>query len=132
MRKWRGAATAVAGMVFAVAWPSLALSHAAPGAEPVRTHVTANGLVADLYVPADAKGRTPAVIVLGGSVADIPHSLLDQLKIGGRLGAVVGDEPVMCATFITRTSATDFRTTQPWDCDAPRLQNFAEKSRFTF
>ncbi len=72
------------------------------------------------------------VIVLGGSVADIPHSLLDQLKIGGRLGAVVGDEPVMCATFITRTSATDFRTTQPWDCDAPRLQNFAEKSRFTF
>ena len=72
------------------------------------------------------------VIVLGGSVADIPHNLLEQLKIGGRLGAVVGDEPVMCATFITRTSATDFRTTQPWDCDAPRLQNFAEKSRFVF
>ncbi len=72
------------------------------------------------------------VIVLGGSVADIPHNLLDQLKIGGRLAAVVGDEPVMCATFITRTSATDFRTTQPWDCAAPRLQNFAEKSRFTF
>jgi protein-L-isoaspartate(D-aspartate) O-methyltransferase len=72
------------------------------------------------------------VIVLGGSVADIPHMLLDQLKIGGRLGTVVGDEPVMCATFVTRTSATDFRTTQPWDCDAPRLQNFAEKSRFVF
>jgi len=72
------------------------------------------------------------VIVLGGSVADIPHKLLDQLKIGGRLAAVVGDEPVMCATFVTRTSATDFRTTQPWDCAAPRLQNFAEKSRFAF
>ena len=72
------------------------------------------------------------VIVLGGSVADIPHHLLEQLKVGGRLAAVVGDEPVMCATFVTRTSATDFRTTQPWDCDAPRLQNFAEKSRFTF
>jgi protein-L-isoaspartate(D-aspartate) O-methyltransferase len=72
------------------------------------------------------------VIVLGGSVADIPHHLLEQLTIGGRLAAVVGDEPVMCATFVTRTSATDFRTSQPWDCDAPRLQNFAEKSRFTF
>lgn len=72
------------------------------------------------------------VIVLGGSVADIPHHLLEQLKVGGRLAAIVGDEPVMCATFVTRTSATDFRTTQPWDCDAPRLQNFAEKSRFTF
>ncbi len=72
------------------------------------------------------------VIVLGGSVADIPHNLLDQLKVGGRLAAIVGDEPVMCATFVTRTSATDFRTTQPWDCNAPRLQNFAEKSRFAF
>jgi protein-L-isoaspartate(D-aspartate) O-methyltransferase len=72
------------------------------------------------------------VIVLGGSVADIPHHLLEQLKVGGRLGAVVGDEPVMCATIVTRNSATDFRTTQPWDCSAPRLQNFAEKSRFTF
>jgi protein-L-isoaspartate(D-aspartate) O-methyltransferase len=65
-------------------------------------------------------------------VADVPEQLLQQLKVGGRLGAVVGDEPVMCATFVTRNSATDFRTLQPWDCDAPRLQNFAEKSRFTF
>jgi protein-L-isoaspartate(D-aspartate) O-methyltransferase len=72
------------------------------------------------------------VIVLSGSVADIPQHLLEQLKIGGRLAAVVGDDPVMCATFVTRTSATDFRTTQPWDCAAPRLQNFAEKSRFAF
>ena len=72
------------------------------------------------------------VIILGGSVADVPQELLQQLKVGGRLGAVVGDEPVMCATFVTRNSATDFRTVQPWDCDAPRLQNFVEKSRFTF
>jgi protein-L-isoaspartate(D-aspartate) O-methyltransferase len=72
------------------------------------------------------------VIVLGGSVADVPHNLLEQLKVGGRLAAVVGDDPFTCATFVTRTSATDFRTTQPWECGAPRLQNFAEKSRFTF
>jgi protein-L-isoaspartate(D-aspartate) O-methyltransferase len=72
------------------------------------------------------------VIVLSGSVADIPHNLLDQLKVGGRLAAVVGEQPFTCATFVTRNSATDFRTTQPWECGAPRLQNFAEKSRFTF
>ena len=72
------------------------------------------------------------VIILGGSVADVPQELLQQLKVGGRLGAVVGDEPVMRATFVTRNSATDLRTLQPWDCDAPRLQNFAQKSRFTF
>jgi len=72
------------------------------------------------------------VIVLGGSVAQVPHNLLDQLKVGGRLAAVVGSEPVMRATIVTRTSATDFRTSEPWDCDAPRLQNFAEPSSFSF
>ena len=72
------------------------------------------------------------VIVLSGSVAEVPQALLQQLKIGGRLAAVVGDEPVMCATFITRTSDTNFRTSKPWDTIAPRLQNFAERPRFQF
>ena len=72
------------------------------------------------------------VIVLSGSVTQVPQALLQMLKVGGRLAAVVGNEPVMCATFITRTSTTDFRTTQPWDCDAPRLQNFPEPSKFQF
>jgi protein-L-isoaspartate(D-aspartate) O-methyltransferase len=72
------------------------------------------------------------VIVLSGSVTEVPQALLQMLKVGGRLAAVVGNEPVMCATFITRTSTSDFRTTQPWDCDAPRLQNFPEPSKFQF
>jgi len=44
-----------------------AAAAAQPAAEPVKTSVTANGLVADLYMPADAKGRLPAIIELGGS-----------------------------------------------------------------
>jgi protein-L-isoaspartate(D-aspartate) O-methyltransferase len=72
------------------------------------------------------------VIVLSGSVAEVPLALLEQLKIGGRLAAVVGDDPMMRATFVTRTSNTDFRTTHPWDTVAPRLKNFAEPSRFSF
>ena len=72
------------------------------------------------------------VIVLSGSVAEIPHSLLASLKIGGRLGAIVGEEPVMRATFVTRTSETGFSTVEPWDTVAPRLLNFTEPSRFTF
>jgi protein-L-isoaspartate(D-aspartate) O-methyltransferase len=72
------------------------------------------------------------VIVLSGSVAEVPLALLEQLKIGGRLAAVVGDEPMMRATFVTRSSNTDFRTTHPWDTVAPRLKNFAEPSRFSF
>jgi protein-L-isoaspartate(D-aspartate) O-methyltransferase len=71
-------------------------------------------------------------IVLSGSVAEVPHNLLSMLKVGGRLGAIVGDEPIMQATIVTRTSATDFRTVCDWETVVPRLQNFPEPSRFKF
>ena len=71
-------------------------------------------------------------IVLSGSVAEIPMSLLCMLKVGGRLSAIVGDEPVMRATTVTRTSGTAFQTVQGWDTVAPRLRNFAEPERFKF
>ncbi len=72
------------------------------------------------------------VIVLSGSVAELPQTLLASLKVGGRLSAIVGDEPMMRATFVTRLSETQYQTTQPWDTVAPRLLNFPEPSRFTF
>jgi protein-L-isoaspartate(D-aspartate) O-methyltransferase len=72
------------------------------------------------------------VIVLSGSVAEVPAALLSQLKPGGRLAAIVGEEPVMRATLVTRTGEGRFDTQQPWDTVAPRLQHFAEPSRFAF
>jgi protein-L-isoaspartate(D-aspartate) O-methyltransferase len=72
------------------------------------------------------------VIVLSGSVAQIPTALLQQLRVGGRLAAIVGDLPVMRATFVRRNSGKDFTTTQPWDTVAPRLHGFAELPRFHF
>ena len=72
------------------------------------------------------------VIVFSGSVAEVPASLLSLLKIGGRLSAIVGFEPVMRATLITRVGDKAWRTTQAWDTVAPRLLNFAEPSTFTF
>lgn len=69
-------------------------------------------------------------IALSGSVTEIPQSLLAMLKMGGRLCAIVGDEPMMRATVVTRTSDTSFSTVQNWDTVAPRLQNFPEPSRF--
>ncbi|MDB5931869.1 MAG: protein-L-isoaspartate(D-aspartate) O-methyltransferase [Polaromonas sp.] len=72
------------------------------------------------------------VIVLSGSVAEVPPALLAQLKVGGRLSAIVGYEPMMRATLITRVGADAFRTTQGWDTVAPRLLNFPEPSKFTF
>jgi protein-L-isoaspartate(D-aspartate) O-methyltransferase len=72
------------------------------------------------------------VIVLSGSTAEVPQSLLKHLKIGGRLGAIVGNEPMMRATFVTRIGDAEYRTTQPWDTVAPRLESFPEPSRFRF
>ena len=72
------------------------------------------------------------VIVLSGSVAEVPQALLAQLKVGGRLAAIVGADPIMRATFITRTGEASYTTSQPWDTSAPRLAHFPEPSRFHF
>ena len=72
------------------------------------------------------------MIGLSGSVAEVPAALLQQLAVGGRLAAIVGDEPMMRATVITRTSESNWTTTEPWDCNAPRLSGFGEPSRFQF
>ena len=74
------------------------------------------------------------VIVLSGSVANIPESLTTKLKVGGRLAAIVGDEPVMRMTLVTRAghSQQGLQTTQPWDTLAPRLVGFAENDKFKF
>lgn len=71
-------------------------------------------------------------IVLNGSVAEVPPALLAQLKVGGRLIAVVGNEPMMYTTLITRTSDTNFTSSQLWDTVIPRLLNVTEPSQFKF
>ncbi|MDI9234846.1 protein-L-isoaspartate O-methyltransferase family protein [Limnohabitans lacus] len=71
-------------------------------------------------------------ILLSGSVAQVPTALLQQLKVGGRLVAIVGDEPMMRATVVTRSSDSSFTTAEPWDVNAPRLSGFTEPSRFSF
>jgi len=71
-------------------------------------------------------------IVLGGSIHEVPPVLLQQLKIGGRLIAIVGEEPVMQATLYTRSSESAWDHRELWDTSAPRLMGFPEPSRFHF
>jgi protein-L-isoaspartate(D-aspartate) O-methyltransferase len=78
-----------------------------------------------------AEGPWDAILV-AGSVAEVPAGLLALLAKGGRLIAIVGHEPVMRATVVTRVDDAGFSTQQPWDTIAPRLRNFAEPSRFSF
>jgi protein-L-isoaspartate(D-aspartate) O-methyltransferase len=72
------------------------------------------------------------VILLGGSVQQVPEDLLAQLKIGGRLVGIVGSEPIMHALTITRTGEHDFKTESRWDDNAPALQLFPQAPNFQF
>jgi protein-L-isoaspartate(D-aspartate) O-methyltransferase len=72
------------------------------------------------------------VILLSGSVAEVPKALLQQLKIGGRLAAIVGHEPIMRARIVTRAGENAWSEVDAFDTVAPRLLGFSEPSRFTF
>ena len=72
------------------------------------------------------------VIMLSGSVAAVPQALLDQLKPGGRLLAIVGQQPVMRAVRHTRTATGAVQQQELFDTVAPRLSGIAEPSHFSF
>ena len=69
------------------------------------------------------------VIVLSGSVAEVPRALLSQLKPGGRLTAVVGQLPIMRAVLMTRGQDAGHASIELFDTVAPRLVGFGEPSR---
>ena len=69
----------------------IGMAMAQPGLaeEPTKTSVTANGLVADLYVPANAKGRLPAIIELGGSEGGMGAATARDSKLLAQRGYAV-------------------------------------------
>jgi protein-L-isoaspartate(D-aspartate) O-methyltransferase len=71
-------------------------------------------------------------ILLSGSVASVPPALLAQLKVGGRLAAIVGQLPVMRAVRVTRMDEHSYASVDLFDTVAPRLLGFEEPSRFHF
>lgn len=72
------------------------------------------------------------VIVLTGSVPVLPNAFQENLAIGGRLFAVVGDAPVMRAKLITRVAPNAFHAVELFEtCVAP-LRNAQRSSAFVF
>jgi protein-L-isoaspartate(D-aspartate) O-methyltransferase len=72
------------------------------------------------------------VIVLTGSTPALPKSLLDQLAPGGRLFAVVGEEPVMSAQIVTSTPSGALRVTRLFETIVAPLLNCERPSQFRF
>jgi len=71
-------------------------------------------------------------IVLSGSVAGIPDALLAQLKVGGRLLAVVGEAPLMQVRLVTCVGEGRFQSVNLFETSIPRLRNVPERGRFVF
>jgi len=79
----------------------------------------------NLYAPYDA-------IIVSASLPVLPETLLRQLKIGGRLVAIVGEEPVMEAQLVKRTDENAFSTVNLFETVVAPLVNAQQPSKFLF
>ena len=72
------------------------------------------------------------VIVLTASTPVLPEALQNSLNPGGRLFAIVGEDPVMEALVITCVASGEFTTTTLFETSTTPLVNALQPTRFTF
>ncbi len=72
------------------------------------------------------------VILLTGSVPELPDAFKQQLAVGGRLLAVIGELPVMTARLFTRVSERAFNSLDLFETVIPALRNVRQPERFVF
>lgn len=72
------------------------------------------------------------VIIVSGSLPAMPPELLAQLKIGGRLSAIVGTAPVMTAQVVTRVTDAGYETLNLFETNVKALRNAWQPSTFRF
>lgn len=72
------------------------------------------------------------VIVLTGSVPEVPENYKNSLEIGGRLFVVCGSAPAMHAKLITRIAENDWSEENILETELPPLENAVKKAEFEF
>lgn len=72
------------------------------------------------------------VIVLSGSLPELPNAFLKQLKLGGRLAAFIGEAPLMHAQLVTRTDDKAFTTVNLFETVVAPLRASKPSRRFVF
>ncbi len=72
------------------------------------------------------------VIIVTGSLPVLPETLTAQLAPGGRLFAIIGDDPVMTARLITCVSHKVFRSEDLFETSIKPLINAQQPDRFSF
>jgi protein-L-isoaspartate(D-aspartate) O-methyltransferase len=71
-------------------------------------------------------------IVLSGSVSEVSQELLKNLKVGGRLFAIVGDGSMMVATLYKRESEDQWVKHKLFETTCPRVVGAVEPNGFEF
>ncbi|NVD69023.1 protein-L-isoaspartate O-methyltransferase [Duganella sp. BJB488] len=79
-----------------------------------------------------SQGAPFDVIVVTGSLPVLPEALLQQLKVGGRLAAIIGQSPAMKAQLITRTGEAGYDTRTLFETDVKPLASAVQPSQFKF
>src|SRR5882672_9113071 len=72
------------------------------------------------------------VIIMSGSLPVLPDPLLAQLKVGGRLAAIVGVAPVMTAQIVTRATESAYDTLALFETCLKPLRNAWQPDPFRF
>lgn len=78
-----------------------------------------------------SKGAPYDVIVVSGALSVLPEALLQQVKVGGRILAIIGEAPIMSAHLITRSSDKAYDTRKLFETNVTPLQAVAP-SHFQF
>ena len=71
-------------------------------------------------------------IMISASTPVLPDAILRQLKIGGRLVAVVGEVPAMEVQLVIRTAENAFNTINIFEPVVAPLANATQSDRFVF
>jgi protein-L-isoaspartate(D-aspartate) O-methyltransferase len=72
------------------------------------------------------------VVVVTGSVAEVPEAFLGWVNPGGRLFVVSGESPAMEARLLKRLGATEWTEESLFETDLPRLVNAERPPEFEF
>jgi protein-L-isoaspartate(D-aspartate) O-methyltransferase len=78
------------------------------------------------------KGAPYDVIVISGALEVLPEAILKQVKVGGRIAAIVGQAPVMEAAIITRTGDNAYSTVKVFETNVRYLTGAPVPSHFQF
>ena len=75
--------------------------------------------------------RSYDVIVLTGSVAEMPEIYKNKLNLGGRLAVIVGQAPAMTAQVLTRISESEWEIETLFETELKSLTNAGAKPKFS-